>query len=191
MEGSTTPMHVGSVMVFQPPERGFDYEHLVSLISNRISVVPRYRQCVREVPGRLANPVWVDDENFDVTYHVRRSALPQPGSDDQLQEFVARIQSRRLVRQRPLWEVYLIEGLAGGRFAVVTKSHQALVDGINALDIAHVIVDGKSDDEEPVTKTWHPAREPSDVELVASAFVDAIRRPSQIAENVRGAITDV
>jgi WS/DGAT/MGAT family acyltransferase len=191
MEGSTTPMHVGSVMVFQPRDGGFDHDRLVSLISQRISFVPRYRQCVREVPARLANPVWVDDEDFDVTYHVRRSALPRPGSDDQLQEFVARIQSRRLDRRRPLWEVYLVEGLAGGRFAVVTKSHQALVDGINALDIADVMVDGESGGDEPVPQMWSPSREPSDVELVASAFVDAVRRPSQIADNVRGAITDV
>jgi diacylglycerol O-acyltransferase len=191
MEGPTTPMHVGSVMVFQPPEGGFDYDRLVSLISNRISCVPRYRQCVREVPGRLANPVWVDDEDFDVTYHVRRSALPRPGSDDQLQEFVARIQSRRLDRRRPLWEVYLIEGLAGGRFAVATKSHQVLVDGINALDIAHVMVDDKSDREEPAAQTWRPGREPSDVELIASAMLDAVRRPSQLVDSVRGAIMDV
>ena len=184
-------MHVGSVMVFQPRDSGFDYDRLVSLISNRISFVPRYRQCVREVPGRLANPVWVDDEDFDVTYHVRRSALPRPGSDEQLEEFVARIQSRRLDRRRPLWEVYLIEGLAGGRFAIVTKSHQALVDGINAVDIGHVIVDDTSDSAGLVTQAWSPAREPSDVELIASALVDAVRRPSQIADNVRGAITDV
>jgi len=191
MEGLTTPMHVGSVMVFQPRDGGFDYDGLVALISNRISLVPRYRQCVREVPGRLANPVWVDDEHFDVTYHVRRSALPRPGSDDQLQEFVARIQSRRLDRGRPLWEVYLIEGLARGRFAIVTKSHQALVDGINALDIANVIVDGTTERDDPVAETWRPAREPSDVELVASAFVDAVRRPSQVADTVRGVMTDV
>ena len=197
MEGSTTPMHVGSVMVFQPRNGGFDYDRLVSLISSRISLVPRYRQCVRDVPGRLANPVWVDDEDFDVSYHVRRSALPRPGSDDQLQEFVARIQSRRLDRRRPLWEVYLIEGLAGGRFAVVTKSHQALVDGINALDIAHVIVDrsdsvdGRPDGDGSVDQTWRPGREPSDVELLASALVEAVRRPSQIVDNVRGAVTDV
>jgi diacylglycerol O-acyltransferase / wax synthase len=191
MEGASTPMHVGSVMVFQPRGGGFDYDRLVSLISNRISYVPRYRQCVREVPGHLANPVWVDDEDFDVTYHVRRSALPRPGSDDQLQEFVARIQSRRLDRRRPLWEVYLIEGLAGGRFAVATKSHQVLVDGINALDIAHVIVDGTSDSEEPATETWRPGRQPSDAELIASALVDAVRRPSQLADSMRGAIGDV
>ena len=198
MEGPTTPMHVGSVMVFQPRNGGFDYDRLVSLISGRISFVPRYRQCVREVPGRLANPVWVDDEDFDVSYHVRRSALPRPGSDDQLQEFVARIQSRRLDRRRPLWEVYLIEGLAGGRFAIVTKTHQALVDGINVLDIAHVLVDDSSDNvdtgsdvDEPITQTWRPSREPSDVELIASAVVEAVRRPSQAVENVRGVITDV
>ena len=183
-------MHVGSVMVFQPPDQGFDYERLVSLICTRIAFVPRYRQRVREVPGRLANPVWVDDEHFDVTYHVRRAALPRPGGDDQLQEFVARIQSRPLDRRRPLWEVYLIEGLAEGRFAIVTKSHHALVDGIHAVDIAHVIVDGEPDREEPTGDTWRPAREPSDVELITSAFLDGVRRPSQIADNVRGGVAD-
>jgi len=191
LEESTTPMHVGSVMVFQPPDEGFDYDRLVSLITNRIAFVPRYRQRIREVPGRLANPVWVDDVDFDITYHVRRSALPRPGSDDQLQEFVARIQPKRLDRGRPLWEVYLVEGLAEGRFALVTKTHQALVDGINAVDIAHVIVDGGSDREEPVNDTWRPARKPSDAELITSALVEAIHRPSQIVDNVRGGVVDV
>ncbi|HEX7462593.1 MAG TPA: wax ester/triacylglycerol synthase family O-acyltransferase [Dermatophilaceae bacterium] len=191
MEESTTPMHVGSVMVFQPPDEGFDYDRLVSLIHNRIDLVPRFRQRVREVPGRLANPVWVDDEQFDVAYHVRRSALPNPGDDAQLEEFVARIQSRPLDRRRPLWEVYLIEGLAEGRFAIVTKSHQALVDGIHALDIAHMIVNGEPDREGTTTETWRPAREPSDIELVTSALLDAVRRPSRIADNVRGGVEDV
>ena len=141
LEDATTPMHVGSVMVFEPADDGFDYDRLVQLISQRIAFVPRYRQRIRQIPGRLANPVWVDDENFDVNYHVRRSALPRPGSDEQLEEFVARIQPRALDRSRPLWEVYLVEGLEEDRFAIVTKSHQALVDGVNAVDIAHVIVD--------------------------------------------------
>jgi diacylglycerol O-acyltransferase / wax synthase len=191
MEESTTPMHVGSVMVFQPPDSGFDYDRLVSLIHNRIALVPRFRQRVREVPGRLANPVWVDDEAFDVAYHLRRSALPNPGDDAQLEEFVARIQSRPLDRRRPLWEVYLIEGLAEGRFAIVTKSHQALVDGIHAVDIAHMIVNGEPDREGTMTETWRPAREPSDIELVTSALLDAVRRPSRLADNVRGGVEDV
>ena len=191
MEESTTPMHVGSVMIFQPPDEGFDYDGLVSLIGNRIAFIPRFRQRVREVPGRLANPVWVDDEQFDVTYHVRRSALPSPGGDAQLEEFVARIQSRPLDRRRPLWEVYLVEGVAEGRFAIVTKSHQALVDGINAVDIADVIIDGEPDHEGSTTDTWRPGRGPSDVELITSALLDAVRRPSQIADNVRGGVEDV
>jgi WS/DGAT/MGAT family acyltransferase len=191
MEESTTPMHVGSVMVFQPPDQGFDYDRLVSLIANRIAFVPRYRQRIREVPGRLANPVWVDDVDFDITYHVRRSALPRPGSDDQLQEFVARVQPKRLDRGRPLWEVYLVEGLAEGRFALVTKTHQALVDGINAVDIAHVIVNGESDREELVNDKWRPARTPSDAEIITAALVEAVHRPSQIVDSVRGGVTDV
>ncbi len=184
-------MHVGSVMVFQPPDQGFDYDRLVALITNRIAFVPRYRQRIREVPGRLANPVWVDDVDFDITYHVRRSALPRPGSDDQLQEFVARVQPKRLDRGRPLWEVYLVEGLAEGRFALVTKTHQALVDGINAVDIAHVIVDNESDQDERANETWRPFRSPSDVELITSALVEAVHRPSQIVDNIRGGVTDV
>lgn len=190
LEEPTTAMHVGSVMVFQPPESGFDYEALVALVARRIAYVPRYRQRVRAVPGHLANPVWVDDEDFDLTYHVRRSALPRPGTDEQLEEFVARIQARALNRERPLWEVYLVEGLAQGRFAIVTKTHQALVDGIHAVDLGQVIVDGDAAQEGPITDTWRPARAPSDVELLAGALIDAVRRPSQIVDNVRGGVAD-
>ena len=147
LEESTTSMHVGSVMVFQPPREGFDYDQLVRIIESRIGAIPRFRQKVRDVPGRIANPVWVDDEAFDMGYHVRRAGLPRPGSDRQLQDFVARVQPRKLDRTRPLWEVYLVEGLQGGRFAIVTKTHHALIDGVNALDIAHVIVDSVSSEE--------------------------------------------
>jgi len=103
LEGRTTPQHVGGIAVFELPPDGFDYDRLVRLLDERISLVPRYRQKMRVVPGRLANPVWVDDPSFDITYHVRRSALPRPGSDVQLLDFCARIQSRMLDRNRPLW----------------------------------------------------------------------------------------
>jgi hypothetical protein len=100
-ETPTTPQHVGGLLVFAPPAAGFAYDRLVRLLQERIPLAPRYRQKVRPVPGNLASPVWVDDADFDLTYHVRRSALPRPGSDTQLLEFVARIQARPLDRSRP------------------------------------------------------------------------------------------
>ena len=103
LEEPTTPMHVGGVAIFQPPADGFDHDRLCDLITQRIVYVPRYRQKIRWVPGHLANPVWVDDEDFDVSFHVRRSALPKPGDPVQLRELVARIMSRPLDRHRPLW----------------------------------------------------------------------------------------
>ncbi|HET8614912.1 MAG TPA: wax ester/triacylglycerol synthase family O-acyltransferase [Actinomycetales bacterium] len=191
LEEPTTAMHVGSMAVFEPPAEGFDYDRLVTLVAARIAYVPRYRQRVRVVPGRLANPVWVDDEDFDVTYHVRRSALPRPGSQEQLLELVARVQSRPLDRSRPLWEVYLVEGLEDGRFAIVTKSHQALVDGVNAVDIGQVILDDSPETPEVPTDTWKPSKEPSDLELLAGALADVVRSPGDVVDSVRGGLVDV
>jgi WS/DGAT/MGAT family acyltransferase len=191
LEQSTTAMHAGQVMIFQPPDEGFDYDRLVEIIEHRIEAIPRFRQKVRDVPGRIANPVWVDDESFDMSYHVRRAALPRPGTDAQLQDFVARVQPRKLDRTRPLWEVYLVEGLSKGRFAVVTKTHHAMIDGVHALDIAHVIVDSVPDGVpgEP-HQPWRPTRSPSGLELVTGALVDAVRRPTQVIDLVRGGVND-
>ena len=162
------------------------------LISARIAFVPRYRQRIRWVPGRLANPVWVDDEDFDVTYHVRRSALPRPGTDAQLAELVARVQSRPLDRSRPLWEMYLVEGLSDDRFAIITKTHHAMVDGIAAVDIGQVILDTSPDAAGPTRRTpgarrrsrrgssWSPARSPR-----RSAG------PTAVVDTVRGGLTEL
>ena len=191
LEDAATPMHVGSVMVFDAPIGGFDYESLVTLISQRIAHVPRYRQRIKTVPGGLANPVWVDDTHFDMSYHVRRSALPRPGSDEQLEELVARIQPRPLDRTRPLWEVYLVEGLAEERFAIITKTHHSLVDGISAVDIGNVLVDGNPTASEGVLTTWRARPEPSGAELVVSALADAARTPSQVVETIQHGVADV
>ncbi|TWP35114.1 WS/DGAT/MGAT family O-acyltransferase [Leekyejoonella antrihumi] len=195
LEDSTTPMHVGSVMVFDPPAGGFDYERLIDLVSNRIAFVPRYRQRVRALPGGLLAPVWVDDEDFDLTYHVRRSALPRPGSTAQLEEFVARVQARALDRNRPLWELYLVEGLEDDRFAIVTKTHEALVDGVHAVDIGQVIVDPEVGSPGPFPDTWHASKEPSDVELLVSGVLDLVRSPGHILDSAgtvaSGSATDV
>ena len=159
LEESVTAMHVGSVLIFETPEQGFDYEELLALVANRIAYVHRYRQRVRQVPAGLGGPVWVDDADFDLTYHVRRSALPRPGTVEQLGEFVARVQSRLLDRSRPLWEVYLVEGLEGNRFALVTKTHQAMVDGVTGIDIGQVILDDAPNDVVPIAQTWSPKEE--------------------------------
>ncbi len=191
LEDATTPMHVGSVMVFDAPVGGFDYESLVTLISERIAFVPRYRQKIKNVPGGLANPVWVDDRHFDMSYHVRRSALPRPGSDEQLEELVARIQPRPLDRSRPLWEVYLVEGLDENRFAIITKSHHSLVDGITAVDIGNVLVDGNPSGGDGVSPTWRARPEPGAAELLVGALTDAVRTPSQVVETVQTGVADV
>ncbi len=184
-------MHVGGVALFQAPAEGFDYDRLVRLIKARIALVPRYRQRIRWVPGGLGNPVWVDDGSFDVTYHVRRSALPRPGTEAQLRDLVARIMSRPLDRTRPMWEMYLVEGLERGRFAVLTKTHHAMVDGVGALDIGQVILDTDPQPRETAVDTWHPAREPSNVELVVGAVNDIVRSPAAVVEGARHGLADV
>jgi WS/DGAT/MGAT family acyltransferase len=191
LEEATTPMHVGGVVLFEVPEGGFDYDTLVHLIKRRIAFVPRYRQRIRWVPGHLANPVWVDDENFDVAYHVRRSALPKPGTEAQLRELVARIMSRQLDRNRPLWEMYLVEGLEGGRFALLTKTHHAMVDGVSAVDIGQVILDVTREPRDTPPDSWRPSHEPSSLELVAGAVGDLARGPSAVVEAVRAGVADV
>ncbi|MBI1377066.1 MAG: wax ester/triacylglycerol synthase family O-acyltransferase [Frankiales bacterium] len=191
LEEHTTPMHVGGVVLFQAPEDGFDHERLVTLIEERIALVPRYRQKVRQVPGRIANPVWVDDEDFDVAYHVRRSALPRPGTDAQLRELVGRIMARPLDRNRPLWEMYLVEGLSGGRFAILTKTHHAMVDGAGAIDIGQVILDVTPEPQRPAATAWVPEPAPSDVELVAEAVSEVLRSPGAAIDAVRSSAVDV
>lgn len=190
LEDSTTPMHVGGVAVFRRPRTGFDYDRLVGLIEQRLSLVPRYRQRVTQVPGRLARPVWTDDPDFDITYHVRRSALPKPGSEHQLQELIARLMSRPLDHTRPLWEVYLVEGLAKNRAAVVTKTHQAMVDGAASIDLAQVILDVSPSPRQSGEELWMPQPEPSTAQLVLDAVTEIVQRPGELVENVRSAALD-
>lgn len=184
-ETASSPMHNATLEVFEPSSEGFDYEKLLAVIADRIAFVPRYRQRIRTVPGMVANPVWVDDDDFDLTYHVRRSALPRPGSMEQLRELVARLMSRRLDRNRPLWEVYLVEGLEGGRFAILSKSHQILVDGISTVDLGQVLLDVDPRPKEVVHDHWRPAREPSPPALLAEAVGEAVRHPGRVAETLR------
>ena len=187
LEGRSTPQHVGGVAIFDGP---LDYDRLVRLLEERISLVPRYRQKLRTVPGNLANPVWVDDPEFDISYHVRRSALPRPGGDAELLEFCARIQSRLLDRDRPLWEMYFVEGLSGGRVAIVTKTHHSMVDGMGAVDIAQVLLDPTPEPRRTVGAVWMPEPEPTSTALVAEALTGVVRRPAALVETVRLGVRD-
>ncbi len=189
LDTAHTPGHVGTVDIFDAGAGGFDYERLIGLIQERIAFVPRYRQRVRPVPARLAGPVWVDDDHFDLTFHVRRSALPRPGTMDQLREFVGRVLARRLDRSRPLWEMYLVEGLEDNRFALVAKSHLSLVDGVDTVDIGQVLLDAIEHPHSGTGDTWHPLPEPTPLELVVSALWESAQDPALAVENVRGALT--
>lgn len=194
LEDARSAMHVGSVMVFEEPgEAGAcDLEQrIVDLVSARIDEVPRYRQRVREMPLGISAPVWVEDGAFDLSYHVRRSALPRPGSEQQLEEFVGRIQGRPLDRSHPLWELYVVEGLEGGRFAIVTKTHQALVDGVNALDLGHLLLDETADPEPHVRVERVPRREPGDLEIIARSVFELATSPRKLAGRVTSGAGDL
>ncbi len=191
LEDTSTPMYVGTLSILRKPRNGLSYETLLATVEQRLPQIPRYRQKVREVTLGLARPVWIDDGDFDITYHIRRSALPSPGSDAQLHDLVARLGSRPLDKSRPLWEMYLVEGLARNRVAIYTKSHQALVNGMTALEIGHVVADRTQKAPEFGEDIWIPAREPSDRRLLIGAVGEWIARPAEQLAAVRSAVTDV
>ena len=191
LENTATPMYVGTLLIVRKPRAGLSYETLLETVERRLPYIPRYRQKVREVTLGLARPVWVDDRDFDITYHIRRSALPSPGSDAQLHELVARLCSRPLDRTRPLWEMYLVEGLSKNRLAIYTRTHQALVNGMRALEIGHVIADRTVKQPEFAEDIWIPAREPSDRQLVLGAIGEWITRPTTQLAALRDNVTEV
>ena len=191
LENSSTPMYVGSLSIVRKPRGGLSYETVLATVEQRLPQIPRYRQKVREVPFGLARPVWVDDDDFDITYHVRRSALPSPGSDAQLHDLIARIGSRPMDKSRPLWEMYIIEGLTGNRIAIYTKSHQALVNGMSALEIGHVIADRTAKAPEFGEDIWIPARQPSAERLLAGAIGEWITRPTAQAAALRSSVQEM
>lgn len=191
LENTSTPMYVGTLSILRKPRNGLSYETLLETVEKRLPQIPRYRQKVREVSLGLARPVWVDDREFDITYHIRRSALPTPGSDAQLHELIARLASRQLDKSRPLWEMYLVEGLTKNRLAIYTKTHQSLVNGMTALEIGHVIADRTLKAPEFGEDIWIPGREPGDTQLLLGAVGEWITRPTAQMAAVRSAVTDV
>ncbi len=184
LEQGPAHMHVASTMVFEGPTPG--HEDFKEHIASRLHLVPRFRQKLRFVPLAQGRPKWIDDPHFNLDYHVRHTALPPPGSEDQLRTLAARVFSQRLDRSKPLWEMWLVDGIEGDRFGLVAKSHHALVDGVSGVDITTVLFDAdREPDAHPEPEPWIARPEPSEAELLAEALVERVTSPAELARGVR------
>ena len=179
-ENESAPMNVGGVDVFAGPPPSI--EDFAAHIEGRLHLLPRFRQRIASVPLGLGRPSWTDDTRFRLSYHLRHTALPAPGGPEQLQTLFARILEQPLDRGRPLWEMWLVEGLEGGRFAVLHKFHHTLVDGIASVDVLQTILDSEPDAEsESEPRTWKPQRGPSRVSLLAGAVAERAAPPELVS----------
>src|SRR5438477_548026 len=177
-------MHVGAVLIFEgpPPAR----EELLEHIASRLPLVPRYRQRLAVPRLEMGRPLWVDDASFNLEYHARHTALPAPGGIDQLRALTARIFSQRLDRSKPLWESWFVQGLEEDRFAIINKTHHALVDGVSGVDLATVLFDlSPVPPERTELPEWTPRPEPSQAQLIAEGIKGLVRRPVEIGRSAR------
>jgi WS/DGAT/MGAT family acyltransferase len=190
LEDDAAHMHVAAVMTFdgEPPH----IDEVADGIGTRLHLVPRYRQKLAFVPFGQGRPRWVDDPHFNLRYHVRHTALPEPGTEDQLKRLAGRVFSQRLDRDKPLWEMWVVEGLDGGdRFAVLSKTHHALVDGVSGIDIMSVLFDTKPEPDTqppPEEKRWLPAPTPSSAQLLGEALYERATVPAEIIRGARALV---
>src|SRR3954468_19866161 len=180
-EHQASHMHVGALAIFDGPPPS--HEDFVRHLESRLYLVPRYRQKLSIPPFEMGRPFWVDDPSFNLDYHLRHTALPSPGSEEQLRQLAGRIFAQRLDRSKPLWETWLVQGLEGDRFALISKTHHSLVDGISGVDISTVLFD-----LEPVPpqlphegEPWRPHTEPSSLDLAARGIRGLVRTPFELA----------
>jgi WS/DGAT/MGAT family acyltransferase len=188
LERDSAHMHVAGCSVFEGEAPSHD--ELIAAIESRLHLVPRYRQRLAFVPLGQGRPVWVDDPHFKVRYHVRHTALPRPGGDAELKRLAGRVFSQALDRNRPLWELWLVEGLADGRFALLSKTHHALVDGVSGVDIATVLFDTSPDPlpVAPPEQPWVARPLPSAAQLLADALLERATVPAEAVRGVRAAL---
>lgn len=181
-------MHIGSVLLFEGPAP--EAEEVAEHLEARLHLVPRYRQKLSFPRLEMGRPLWVDDPNFNLGYHVRHTALPAPGSVEQLRLLAGRVFSQRLDRSKPLWEMWLVEGLRDGRFAVINKTHHSLVDGVSGADLTAVIFDLQREGTEmpEAERSWSPAPEPGDVSMTARGVTDLAGAPLGLARRAVSAI---
>jgi diacylglycerol O-acyltransferase len=182
VEDAVTHMHIGSVGIFEgPPLR---YEDMRAMVLGKLALVPHYRQVVRFVPFSVGRPVWVDDAHFNLDYHLRRTALPLPGGEQELRRLVARVMSQQLDRCKPLWEMWIVEGLDSGRWAVISKIHHCMVDGVAGTDLITVLLDRSRAAEPPAKDTWQPESGPGGVALLARALALNVTSPADAVRSL-------
>jgi len=185
MEDDVSHMHIGSVTIFEGPVPA--HEKLVEAIASKMSLAPRCRHVVRFVPLDLGRPVWVDDPHFNLEYHVRHTALPAPGGEAQLRKLVGRLMSQQLDRAKPLWEIWMVEGLEDGHWAIVSKVHHAMADGISGTDLLSVIMDASPNPQVDQPEVWEPAPSPSRVRLAVGAVSALAASPYEQLRAIRAA----
>ena len=187
IENDASPMHVGGVSIFEGPPPPF--EEFKAAIGAKLPLVPRYRQVVRFVPLALGRPVWVDDAHFNLGYHVRRTALPSPGGDAEVKALVGRVMSQNLDRAKPLWEIWVVEGLDDGRWALLSKVHHCMVDGVASTDLMAVLFDAEREPSSaPPEDHWTPEHTPGEATLLVNAIAERIVNPVQAVEGLGGAL---
>ncbi|MGC9962159.1 MAG: wax ester/triacylglycerol synthase family O-acyltransferase [Acidimicrobiales bacterium] len=185
VEDDVTHMHIASTLIFEgPPPR---YDELLAMIAGKLPLVEKYRKIVKFVPFNLGRPVWVDDPHFNIEYHVRHTALPSPGGDDELRRLIGRIMGQQLDRNRPLWELWMVEGLDDGKWAIMSKVHHCMVDGVSGTELLAVVLDAEPDPPRPEPAPWHPAESPSGVALALEAVGAMAVSPFEQLRAVRAA----
>ncbi|MBW3667611.1 MAG: wax ester/triacylglycerol synthase family O-acyltransferase [Actinobacteria bacterium] len=186
LETPNNHMHVGLTAVFDPSTvpGGYAFEKVRELVRRRLPLLKPFRRRLVEVPFQIHHPLWIEDPDFDLDYHVRRAALPSPGGDKELAEFAEEFMARPLDRRRPLWEMYVVEGLENGMIATVNKTHHAAIDGVSGAELVVNLLDLQPEPTPPaVEDDWSPDRVPTDVELIAFAMTSLARQPLAAAKS--------
>ena len=187
LETAATHLHVGAVMVFAPGEAGLDFEVLRQMVLDRLHLVPPFRRRAVRVPFGLHHPLWLEDPEFDIDYHLRRASLPGPGGLRELTAFVADQMGRPLDPDRPLWEMHMVEGLDSGHVALIAKIHHAMIDGVSGAELLRAFFDLAPDGEcpGPPAPAWSPERVPGEVDLVLQAVSSLVRQPEAVVSTLR------
>jgi WS/DGAT/MGAT family acyltransferase len=186
VENDVNHMHIASVAIFEGPAPR--YQEIVDMVASKLHLVPRYRQLVRFVPLDLERPVWVDDPHFNLQYHIRHTALPAPGSEEQLRNLVGRVMAQQLDRAKPLWEMWVVDGLEDARWAVLSKTHHCMVDGVSATDLLTVVMDASPEPARAAPLPWEPEKVPTDAGLLAAALRERLFSPAEMVRSARSAL---